>query len=135
MTPATPAVSGLCASALRVALAYIVLVPLSLLMAAAPRAKYYDIPAGTADRSLKQFSEQAGLEVIFSTQIARAVKTNPVKGEMMARQALDAMLADTGLMIIQDQKTGAFTVSRNDLNGHAASPPAGANERDAQKKK
>ena len=73
--------------------------------------------------------------MIFSTQVARAVRTNPVKGEMIARQALDAMLANTGLVIIQDQKTGAFTVSRSDLDGPTARAPVGSNEGEAQKKK
>ncbi|MGH7945826.1 MAG: STN domain-containing protein, partial [Opitutaceae bacterium] len=85
----------------------------------APR--LFDVPSDTADKSLKRFSEQAELEVIFSTRMARAVKTRLVKGTMTARQALDAMLADTGLIVIQDLKTRAFTVSHR-ANGNKTAP-------------
>lgn len=81
----------------------------------------FDVPADSADKSLKRFSEQAGLEVIFSTRLTRDVKTKLVKGAMTARQALDAMLADTGLVVIRDEKTGAFTVSRG-ANGNRIVP-------------
>ncbi|MDP3070202.1 MAG: TonB-dependent receptor plug domain-containing protein [Opitutaceae bacterium] len=87
----------------------------------APRS--FDVPPDTADKSLKRFSEQAGLEVIFSTRLTRDVKTKPVKGPMTAHQALDAMLADTGLIVIRDEKTGAFTVSRA-ASGNKTTPKA-----------
>ncbi|MGH7956980.1 MAG: TonB-dependent receptor plug domain-containing protein [Opitutaceae bacterium] len=81
----------------------------------------FNVPSDTADKSLKRFSQQSGLEVIFSTRIARAVKTRLVKGTMTARQALDAMLMNTGLIVIQDEKTGAFTVSHG-TNGNKTAP-------------
>lgn len=58
------------------------------------------------------FSQQAGLQVIFSSKMAGGVKTRAVSGEMTARQALDAMLEGTGLAVIQDPDTGAFTITR-----------------------
>jgi hypothetical protein len=81
-----------------------------MLCAAAPLTRYFDLPAGTAEKSLKQFSEQAGKEVLFATQIAKAVRTQPVKGEMTARDAIDRMLVGTGLVVYQEEKTGVFSV-------------------------
>lgn len=94
--------------------------------AAEPAKRSFDLPAEGADKSLKRFSEQAGIEVLFPTQIARPVRTHAVKGEMTPRAALDAMLANTGLVVIQDPKTQAFSVRResDDPNVERAAPKA-----------
>jgi len=93
----------------------------SFLCAAEPAKKLFDLPSDRAEKSLKLFSRQAGLEVIFPSEIAKEVRTNPVKGKMTAREALDAMLANTGLVLFEDS-TGAFTVRREgrDPNGQRA---------------
>ena len=70
----------------------------------------FDLPADFADKSLKRFSEQAGLEVLFPSQIAKAVRTRALKATMAPREALDYLLSGTGLIVIQDEKTGAFSV-------------------------
>ena len=74
--------------------------------------RIFDLPAESADKSLKRFSDQSGLEVLFPTQIARAVETNAVKGEMTPKAALDSLLANTGLAAIQDPKTQAFSIKK-----------------------
>ncbi len=79
---------------------------------AAAEKKSFDIPAGTADKSLKQFISQSGAEVVYPAEIARGVKTPAVKGELPPREALDAMLAKTPLVVTQDEKTGAYTIRR-----------------------
>jgi outer membrane receptor protein involved in Fe transport len=87
--------------------------------------KTFDLPADSADRAIRRFSEQAGLEVFYPSAVAKGVRTQPVKGEMEARAALDAMLAGTGLVVVQDVKTGAFSLKRaSDPNGQRAALPA-----------
>lgn len=85
--------------------------------AASDAVRLFNVPADSAEESLKRFSQQAGLEVILSTAVTRNVTTRPVKGEMTGRQALEAMMAGTKLMVIQEVKTGAFTVTPR-LQGH-----------------
>jgi hypothetical protein len=83
----------------------------------------FDLPADAADESLKRFSKLTELEVFYPSGATKGVRTQPVKGEMTAREALDAMLAGTGLMVVQDAQTGAFSVRRvHDPNGHRAAP-------------
>jgi hypothetical protein len=74
--------------------------------------RLFDLPRDTADKSLKRFSEQSGLEVIFSSRVAKAVRTSPVKGEMTPEQALETMLTGTGLVVVRESKSGAFSVRR-----------------------
>ncbi len=91
----------------------------------------FDLPADLAEKSLKRFSEQAGREVLFASQVTRGVQANPVKGEMPPHEALDLLLANTGLIAVPDAKTGAFSVrketpeEKNAGSRPARSPGAG----------
>ena len=85
----------------------------------------FDVPAGPAETALKVFSEQSGRGLLISTETARAVRTNSVKGEFTPQDALARILADTGLVASQDSKTGAFVV-RKDADPNALRAPATA---------
>jgi outer membrane receptor protein involved in Fe transport len=85
----------------------------TLLTARAEALKAFNVPAGPAETSLKQFSEQSGRGVIFVTSVVQGVKTAAVQGELSPRAALDLMLKDTGLVAVQDEKTGALAVKRD----------------------
>jgi outer membrane receptor protein involved in Fe transport len=88
--------------------------------------KNYHVPAGDAASTLKQFTEQSGEQVVYLVNQVRGVATKPVKGELTARAALDRMLDGTGLVVFQDEKTGALTVRKGaaDPNGSRAAPVA-----------
>ena len=74
--------------------------------------KAYNVPAGEAAGALKQFSEVSGRETLFAADAIRGVRTVAVKGEFTPQEALNRMLADTGLAASQDTKTGAFAVTK-----------------------
>lgn len=84
----------------------------TLSAAEAPR-KTFDIAAGDAATTLKQFTEQSGEQVVYLVNNVRGVSTKPVTGELTAREALDRLLAGTDLVLVQDEKTGAFTINRS----------------------
>ncbi|MBL9202755.1 MAG: STN domain-containing protein, partial [Opitutaceae bacterium] len=77
----------------------------------APR-KPFDVPADVAEASLRKFSAQAGLDVLFATRTAGQVRTNAVKGDFTPNEAIDRLLAGTDLVAARDDRTGTFTVSR-----------------------
>lgn len=99
-------------------------------------ARRFNIPADNAARSLESFSEQSGVEVLISSELAQQVRTQGVRGEMPPRAALDAMLAGTGLEVVADPKSGALAVRRGaggPRNGPTGSAPlAGPGVRGAQ---
>ena len=68
------------------------------------------LPAGEAAVTLQAFCQQSGEEIIYPAEQIRAIKTNDVHGELTARAALDQMLNGTGLIVVQDEKTGALAV-------------------------
>jgi outer membrane receptor protein involved in Fe transport len=80
---------------------------------AADETPAFDLPAGNARVVLRQFASQAGREIVFAVETVDGVQTNAVKGVMTPREAIDQMLDATGLVAAQDEKTGAFAVSRH----------------------
>lgn len=74
--------------------------------------KAYDFPRGDAAETLKRFAEESGKQVVFLVDVVRGVTTNPVIGEFTARDAIDRMVANTGLVVVQDEKTGAIMINR-----------------------
>src|SRR5688572_11110900 len=55
--------------------------------AVGPTKKLFDLSPDVAERSLKVFSQQSGREVLFATDTANGVKTNPVKGNFTPQEA------------------------------------------------
>ena len=85
----------------------------------------FDLPADSAEKSIKRLSEQSGVDVLLPTNLVRDVRTKPVKGEFTAREALDTMLHGTGFVSARDEKSGALTVRRegSDPKGQRAAHP------------
>jgi len=77
--------------------------------------KSFDVPADAAEKAIKLFSQQAGREVLFSTELVHDIRTQPVKGEMLPRVALDQMLSGMGLVAVED-KSGAFSIQKGTSN-------------------
>ncbi|MBM3853131.1 MAG: hypothetical protein FJ399_08235, partial [Verrucomicrobia bacterium] len=72
----------------------------------------FDVPAGDAVATLKQFSAQAEVQVLFPPEQVRSIRTPAVRGDLLPAEALERMLAGTILTIVRDEKTGAFGVRR-----------------------
>ncbi len=95
---------------------------LALLQAAGTGSRSFDLPADSAEVALKRFSEQAALEVFYPSSVVVGIRTKAVKGSMPNRVALDRMLEGTGLTVVQDASTGAFSVKRTiDTSGAKSS--------------
>jgi iron complex outermembrane receptor protein len=76
--------------------------------AAADAPRRFDVPAGTAAEAIRQFSAQAGVEVLFPTDAVAGVKTQAVRGDLTPRAALERMVAGTALNVVHDAATGAL---------------------------
>lgn len=100
-------------------LSLLALVASTVLAVAAETKRPFSVPAGAAETTLKLFSEQSGRGVVFSTDAVKGITTNPVRGELTASEALDRLVARTGLAIRWDEPSASFSVHRA-----AATPPA-----------
>ncbi|MBM3854306.1 MAG: TonB-dependent receptor, partial [Verrucomicrobia bacterium] len=78
--------------------------------AAEPR-RTFDVPAGDAANTLRQFAQQAGREIVYPAQVVRGQATHAVRGELPASEALRQLLAGTRLVATTDTQTGAISVN------------------------
>ncbi|MBI2813662.1 MAG: TonB-dependent receptor [Opitutae bacterium] len=85
--------------------------------------KAFNVPAGEAIATLKRAAQQAGLEIMFPAELVRGVTTNAVKGDLVPDEAFARMTAGTGIKVVQDEKTGALTVSRQPAAPKEEAPP------------
>ena len=76
--------------------------------------KSYDLPSSDAATVLKQFSEISGRETLFAAEVVRDVRTQSIKGNYTAQDAISRILAGTGLSVVIDEKTGAFAIRKNE---------------------
>ncbi len=77
----------------------------------------YNLPSGDAATTLNRFAGASGQQIIFMMDKVKGERTNAVAGDYAARDALDRMLAGTGLSATRDPVTGAFVVSRKAPKG------------------
>ncbi len=90
--------------------------------------RVFEIPAGDAALTLKQFSDQSGEQVIYPVDRVRGLRTHAVTGALPAREALERMLAGTGLAVVVDPRTGAIAIGQPAGAARTAAP---ANSRPA----
>ena len=81
-----------------------------LFAAAAAVKRHYNLPADEAGEALKRFSQQSGRGVIVGYDLSKAYRTNAVTGEFSAEEAIERMLAGTGLIANQDRQSRAFAI-------------------------
>jgi len=117
------------------------ILPLAIFIAFAAHAtaqtpkKAFDLPADAAEKTLRLFSAQSVLPVLFPTEITKGVRTEAVRGNFPPREALDRMLAGTVLTVIRTEKPGTFAIQRiNDPNAHRAAPATGGDRPTTQNK-
>ena len=80
--------------------------------AAVEQKRNYNLPAGDAATTLNQFAGASGQQIVFMMDKVKGERTNAIAGDYAARDALDHMLAGTGLSATRDLATGALVVSR-----------------------
>ncbi len=101
-----------------VALALGLLLAVAAQAATEPVKITFNIPAGDAEVTLRQFVDQSGEEVIYWTDRVRGVPTNAVLGAMTAHEALEKMLADTSLGLVKDETSGALAINPRAVPGN-----------------
>ena len=72
----------------------------------------FDLPAGDAEMTLREFFRQSGVQIVFDVAMIRGVRTTVVQGDFAPLEALNRMFARTGFVAVQDEQTGALTIRR-----------------------
>lgn len=77
--------------------------------AQAASARTYAIPAGTLEDNLSRFGRDAGIMLSFKPEIATGKQSSGLNGSYSARGGLDALLAGSGLTVVE-QSNGSYQV-------------------------
>lgn len=88
-----------------------------------------DIPAGDLKPALDQYAQLTGVQLLYRADDVQGRRSNGVQGRLDAHQALDALLAGTGLAIRRDN--GSVVIFR-EAAVPAAAAPADAASRDSE---
>ena len=73
----------------------------------------FNIPAQSLSSALLQFSENTGIKTFFSADVARDIKTQGLSGSYTPQQALDKLLANTGIAYrFTDTQSVALSVAQ-----------------------
>ncbi len=84
----------------------------ALAQAPAERTFALDIPAGPLASSLVALSDQTGVSVYAPAELVRERQAPPIKATLTARQAVDRLLAGSGLVAVRSN-SGGFTIARS----------------------
>jgi hypothetical protein len=87
--------------------------------------KAYAFPRADAADTLRRCADESGMQLVYLVDTVRGVTTNAIRGEFAAREALTALLANTGLALVEDTKTGALMVNRVAVVSAPSERPAG----------
>jgi hypothetical protein len=88
------------------------LLPLAAYAATGEGPKIFDLPTGAAEQRLLELSEQAGVQILFPTDIVQDIQTNAIQGSLSPRSALERMLAGTTLIVAPEDGSGTLEVRR-----------------------
>lgn len=83
-----------------------------------------DIPPGELKPALDQYAQQTGVQLLYRVDDVQGRRSSGVQGQRDRQQALDALLAGTGLSVRQDN--GAMVIFREAAGSSAPTPKAGA---------
>lgn len=75
--------------------------------------RVFDVPAGPAADTLRRLAQQGGVEIVFTERAVSGVRTRPLQGTLRTRDAMAALLADTGLEAVVDPRSGGYTLRRS----------------------
>lgn len=81
----------------------------------------FDLPAGEAAEVLQAFVSLTGAQLVFPARAVAGIRTQPLRGDYAVPEALERLLAGTGLEVVHDRVANAFSVRRR-----AAPPPGDA---------
>ncbi|MDE1147166.1 MAG: TonB-dependent receptor [Azospirillaceae bacterium] len=80
-----------------------------------------NIPAGDLRTALESYIRQTGSQLIYRADDVAGLSTQGAQGHLSAQQALDSILANTGLTVHRDP-SGAVVVSRKSASSADAAP-------------
>ncbi|WP_187395190.1 TonB-dependent receptor [Pigmentiphaga aceris] len=80
-----------------------------------------DMPAQPLDRALQTLARQAGVQIVFVTELTAQRQAPALKGTLTVREALERLTANTGL-VVRAQSGDTYTLDRPQVGARATLP-------------
>jgi iron complex outermembrane recepter protein len=81
----------------------------------------FSLPEQPLAQSLKDIARQTGENILFTPEAVAGLKGHAVSGQMTAQEAVDALIAGTGLEAVSDDNGGLIVRKLHPKNAQAAS--------------
>ena len=76
--------------------------------------KSFKMAAGNAARTLRQAARQGRVDIVFSANIVKGVRTWAIKGEYTPSEAFNLMLKDSPFIAVKHQKSGVYLIEKRE---------------------
>jgi hypothetical protein len=77
--------------------------------------KSFKLPEGNAARTLKQAARQGRVDIVFSADVVKGVRTQAIKGEYTPSEAFNLMLKDSLFVAVKHRKSGIYLIENREL--------------------
>lgn len=83
----------------------------------------YEIPAGSVDHALNRLADTTGAQLVYKSRLTRDLKTSGLSGAFTLEDALDRLLAGTGIgyRLTRDGRSVAIVLAQNETTHNDAS--------------
>lgn len=108
-TPLKPRLLAIAVRAALIALPVASFVPGNTYAQTAPATYHFDIPAGALSTALTRLASQAGVQLTANAELTAGKTTPALKGTMTTEQALERLLAGSG-MVANSPQPGIYTL-------------------------
>jgi len=72
----------------------------------------FKLPEGDASRTLKMAARQGRVDIVFSANFVKGVRTRAIKGEYTPSVAFNLMLEDSGFVVARHRNSGVYLVRK-----------------------
>ena len=72
----------------------------------------FKLPEGNAARTLKQAARQGRVDIVFSANVVKGVRTRAIKGEYTPSEAFNLMLKDSQFVAVKHRKSGVYFIEK-----------------------
>ena len=72
----------------------------------------FKLPEGDASRTLKMAARQGRVDIVFSADFVKGVRTRTIKGEYAPSVAFNLMLKDSGFVVAKHRDSGVYLVRK-----------------------
>ena len=77
-----------------------------------PKRTYFNVPEGSAAKTLKLAVKQAKVEIILSADMVKDVRTRKIRGIFTPIEAFNRMLSGSKLEMVRHEESGVYTIKK-----------------------